>query len=172
MFGNGALHACRQSHQVVEQFLVRRRFVLQARGDTGQSAFSLRQHGPKFFGHRQAAQGHQSVGFDLEQALRNAPGPRLARAQGGHHQHALKAVIANPKFGKRARMSVAQQRSHHLRAPQPVARLVHQGAALRQVAVHHGQRHRSYRGAGNAAQPLGRQRKLGAQVGCAVHYVR
>ena len=105
---------------------------VEPRGDAGQIDFGRGQHRRQRLCHRQAAQRHQAVGLDLEQALRDAAGAAVAGAGGGNHEQALEAVVAQRKVGHGARVALGRMpaasaagthaRSDHRGVAEPASR--------------------------------------------------
>ena len=165
MFGGHLLHRGGQCHQAVEQCLVGRGLVVERGGDVGQLAFGLSQFGAHFFGDRQAPQGHEAVGFQLQQALRNAASAAVAGARRRHHQDAFKTTVAQLKVGSHHGVRrVAHARGDHRVLAQPAARLFERLLRVAQIAVQHDQFDGRKRAPRNAGEPAVGQQQVRQQL--------
>ena len=99
VFGGDEFDRGGQIDQAVEHGLVLCGLALQRGRDVGQFTLGLAELHTHGFGHGQTAQGHESVGFKLQQALRNAPTTGVTGAFGGQHQHTFKTGLTQVKVG-------------------------------------------------------------------------
>jgi hypothetical protein len=111
--------------------------------------------GSQVFGHRQSTQGHQAVGFQLQQALRDAAYAQLGRVGWRDDQQALEAAGTQAKVGHHAGATDAQQRGHGLAPFDP--RFPHGSHAsdVIDITVNHRHHDGGHRATWNACQPRG-----------------
>ena len=111
MFGRGTFHAGSQRNQPVQQFFLDRLVLLHLAGDGDQLLLGLVQEGRQLLGRGQATQGHQAVGFQLQQAQRDPAGAFGTGDLWCQHQDALEAIRSDLEVAQTPGMALPQLRT-------------------------------------------------------------